>query len=50
MMSLPCSVCSGRLQMVRFNFPYWYFRCQDCSHEASYHVGGLPHGLQTTAV
>lgn len=49
MMSLPCPECQGRLQMTRFNFPYWYFRCHECKHEASYHVGGLPRGLQTTA-
>ena len=49
MMSLPCPDCSNRLEMIRFNFPFWYFRCQACNREASYHVGGLPRGLETNA-
>ncbi len=47
MMSVPCPECQGRLHMVRFNFPLWYFQCGECKHTTSYHVGGLPRGLQT---
>lgn len=47
MMSVPCKSCTGRMQMLRFNFPFWYFRCEACKTEQSFHVGGLPRGLQT---
>ena len=47
MMSVPCQKCESRMQLSKFNFPFWYFNCESCKSEYSFHVGGLPRGLQT---